>query len=55
MLEPFVLVNGEVTLPVPGVFFGTNATCNVPGRDYIAVYDAWQDAKIRTGNNVGYY
>ena len=52
MLEPFANVQNDITLPVPGVFFGTNATCNVEGLDYIAIYDKWQDSKIRIGNSV---
>ena len=55
MLEPFAYVQSDIPLPIPGVFFGTNATCNVPGLDYIAIYDKWQDSKIRLGNSVSFH
>ena len=55
MLEPFANVQNDISLPVPGVFFGTNATCNVPGLDYIVIYDKWQDFKIRLGNSVSFH
>ena len=54
MLEPFAYVQNDITLPVPGVLFGTNATCNIEGQDYIAIYDKWQDYKIRLGNSVSF-
>ena len=54
MLEPFAYVQTDITLPLPIVFFGTNATCNVPGLDYMAIYNKWQDSKIRTGNSVSF-
>ena len=52
MLEPFATVPNEINYEIPAAFYGTNASCNVPGADYIAVFDQWQFAKIRTGNNV---
>ena len=52
MLEPFATVPNEITYEILAAFYGTNASCNIPGADYIAVYDQWQFAKIRTGNNV---
>ena len=52
MLEPFAFVPNEIDYEIPAAFYGTNASCNVPGADYIAAYDQWQFAKIRTGNNV---
>ena len=52
MLEPFAFVPNEIDYEIPAAFYGTNASCNIPGADYIAAYDQWQFAKIRTGNNV---
>ena len=52
MLEPFAFVPNEFNYEIPAAFYGTNASCNIPGADYIAAYDQWQFAKIRTGNNV---
>ena len=52
MLEPFATVPNAINYEIPAAFYGTNASCNIPGADYIAVYDQWQFAKIRTGNNV---
>ena len=52
MLEPFAFVPTEINYEIPAAFYGTNASCNVPGADYIAAYDQWQFSKIRTGNNV---
>ena len=52
MLEPFAYVQNDITLPVPVVLFGTNATCNVEGLDYMAIYDKWLDSKIRIGCSV---
>ncbi len=50
-----LLLGGNATLPPllpPAVFFGTNGSCNVPGIDYIAGFDAWTGPKVRTGNDV---
>ena len=52
MLEPFAFVANDIQFGIPGAFYGTNASCNIPGADYIASYDKWQDAKVRLGNNV---